>query len=249
MSAGNSDQPFGWPSQIDAAFAVAGRTPNGAKWSGSHYGAWVDISAAGSFVPLLDPSGAIFLGEGTSCSAPAVTGTAALLLSEDPSLPMPDQRRVLQLGSVNMDALAPGFVGQLGAGFVNTEGALRQLLPAVSLGSALPGATAPSLHAYGGSTQGQTFAFSISGGPPSAPAALIVGTSTIDAPGFGGVVVPSFDLVVFVALDADGRWHVEFPLPVGLPAGTPVAWLQALVKDAGAPAGVALTGAVRIQGP
>ena len=248
MSTGNDGFEFAWPSQIDAAFAVAGLSPSGAKWAGSNFGTFVDISAGADSVPILDESG-VFLAAGTSAASPMVTGTVALVLSEDPTLPMKDLRRVLQLGAVSVDALNPAYAGKLGAGFVNTEGALRQLLPATDLGFALPGATSPRLHAYGAVTKPKPFALTIAGGPPGAPAALVVGNSPVFAPGLGGTVVPAFSQLLFVVLDADGRWHLEFPLPASLPPGIPVAWLQGLVRDLGAPFGVALTNAVLIENP
>src|SRR6185295_7333360 len=109
MSSGNDGVQFGWPSQIDAAFAVSGLSPSGAKWSGATYGAWVDISAGADQVPVLDPSGSVLLVQGTSAASPMVTGTTALLLSEDATLPMKDLRRILQLGAVSVDALNPAF--------------------------------------------------------------------------------------------------------------------------------------------
>ena len=248
MSTGNSGVEFAWPSQIEAAFAVAGLSPSGAKWTGSNFGSFVDISAGAESVPILDELG-VFLADGTSAASPMVTGTVALLLSEDPTLPMKDQRRVLQLGATSVDALNPAYAGKLGAGLVNTERALRLLLPSDDLGFALPGSTSPLLHVYGGVLKTQVFAVTISGGPPGALAALVVGTAPVFAPGFGGTVVPQFNQLLFVSLDAGGRWHLEFPLPAALPPGVPVAWLQGLVQDAGAPFGVALTNAVLIKNP
>jgi hypothetical protein len=150
---------------------------------------------------------------------------------------------------VSVDALNPAFSGKLGAGLVNTEGALRQLLPATDLGFALAGSTSPRLHAYGGVLKNKPFAVTISGGPPGALSALLVGTAPVFAPGFGGTVVPQINQMLIVFLDGDGRWHLEFPLPVALPPGVPVAWLQALVKDTGAPFGVALTNALVLENP
>jgi subtilisin family serine protease len=248
MSAGNDPVEVGWPSQIPAAFAVAGLSSNGAKWALSTYGTWVDVSAAAENVPLIDPILGVATGNGTSGSSPAVTGTIALLLSEDATFPAPDLRRLIQLGAVSVDALNPTFAGKLGAGFVNTHRSLLLLEPVTDLGGGLAGATAPHLHAYGGTQLGDTFAISVNFGPPGALTGLVVGTAATQVPAFGGIVVPSFNILVFALLDADGRFHAEFPLPASLPAGVTVAWMQALVKDVGAPKGVAISNAVSVKG-
>jgi len=248
MSAGNDGVDFGWPSQIPAAFAVAGLSSNGKMWPISTHGTWVDVSAGADTIPLIDPILGVATGNGTSASSPMVTGVCALLLSEDATLPAPDLRRLIQLGAVSVDALNPAFAGQLGAGFVNANDSLLLLEPVTDLGGALPGATAPHLHAYGGTQLGDTFAISVNFGPAGALTGLVVGTAATPVPAFGGIVVPSFNILVFALLDADGRFHAEFPLPASLPAGVTVAWMQALVKDVGAPKGVAISNAVSVKG-
>lgn len=249
MAAGNQGLQFAWPSQIEAAFSVVGLSPSGAKWSGSHYGTWADIAAASEMVPMIDPTIGVATGSGTSAAAPAITGVAALLLSEDSTFPQQDLRRLLQLGAVSVDAQNPLYVGKLGAGMANAHRSLLLLGPVTDLGGGLAGASAPHLHAYGGTQVGQTFAMSLNFGVPGALSGIIVGTAATPVPAFGGTVVPSMSLLMFVTLDADGRFHAEFPLPVSLPAGVDVAWLQALVQDAGAPKGVAISNALRISGP
>jgi hypothetical protein len=249
MSSGNDGLTTSWPSQIDNAFAVAGLDSSGHMSTFSNHGPWVDISAAATDVLLLDPSGGLFLGSGTSAASPQVTGTAALLLSEDATIPMLDLRRLLQLGAVSMDALNPGLQGQLGAGFVNAHRSLLLLEPVTNLGFGLPGNTTPGLHAYGGTQAGQTFAISIHDGPPNGVAGLVIGTSAVMLPLFGGTLVPSVGSLVAVPLDGKGRSHVEFPLPVTLPPGVPVAWMQALMKNSPAPGDVAMTNALKLQAP
>ena len=113
----------------------------------------------------------------------------------------------------------------------------------------LPGATTPGLHAYGGTVAGQAFAISIHDGPPGGVAGLVIGTSAIMLPLFGGTLVPNVGSLVVVPLDAEGGWHVEFPLPVTLPNGVPVAWMQALMKNSPAPGDVAMTNALKLQAP
>jgi hypothetical protein len=248
FAAGNDGHAVGWPSQLPEAFAVAGLSSSGAKWVGSNYGPWVDISAAAEGVPIIDQSLGVATGNGTSAAAPAVTGVVALLLSEDPTFPAADQRRLVELGAASVDAFNPGFIGQLGAGFVNAHRSLLLLEPVQDLGGGLAGTTAPHLHGYGGTQVGQIFAFSVNGGPPGAVAALVVGKTAANGGAFGGTVVPSPDVLAFVQLDVDGRFHLELPLPVALPPATSVAWLQALVQDGGAPKGVAISNALRVHG-
>src|SRR6185295_10810658 len=70
MSAGNDGFDFGWPSQIPAAFAVAGLSSNGKMWSSSTHGTWVDVSAGADTVPMIDPFFGVATGSGTSASSP-----------------------------------------------------------------------------------------------------------------------------------------------------------------------------------
>jgi len=93
--------------------------------TGSNYGAAMDIIAPGTFVtvdqvgyPAID-----FMNKhGTSFSAPYVSGIAALLLSQNPTLSPVDIRQIITTSSV--DVGDPGFDIETGWGVVNAYNAL-----------------------------------------------------------------------------------------------------------------------------
>ena len=72
--------------------------------------------------------------EGTSFSAPLVSGVAALVKTRYPNISPDALREQIRLASENMDAENPGQAGQLGRGYVNAEAALQApAFPAVRL--------------------------------------------------------------------------------------------------------------------
>jgi hypothetical protein len=98
--------------------------PHGSLVFGSNYGAAVQIAAPGSSVPVLSnlPSVGYTLEDGTSFSAPMVTGTAGLMLSLDPTLTAAELKQLLLEG-----AATGGRRVQNGSGSVDVLDAYESL--------------------------------------------------------------------------------------------------------------------------
>lgn len=94
----------------------------------SNYGSFVDIMAPSEGIWTLGKPSQSLQVSGTSLAAPAVAGTAALLLAQNPSYTR-DQLAAKLLGTaVNIDALNPGYDGMLGSGRVDALAALTGTL-------------------------------------------------------------------------------------------------------------------------
>jgi len=116
-------------------FAVGAIANDGQRWSegngrGSNYGDWIDIAAPGgdNIVTTKWASlGSLYYDcitgfTGTSAAAPAVSGTAALVLSANPSLVGEDLEEVLSRTA--RDVGATGWDQYTGAGLVRADAAL-----------------------------------------------------------------------------------------------------------------------------
>ncbi|MFH1142770.1 MAG: S8 family serine peptidase [Candidatus Uhrbacteria bacterium] len=117
----------------DWVIGVGATDKNDNKADFSNYGDCVDISAPGVDVygtlyqylvdaELIDLYGGYW--DGTSVAAPQVTGATALLLSIYPTLNVGQLQTVMQL-SVDPVALGTVYQGQLGAGRLNIDQAIR----------------------------------------------------------------------------------------------------------------------------
>lgn len=116
--------------------------------------------------------------------------------------------------------------------------------PWFDLGFALPGTTgAPALEASGPLTGGSVLAIDLTQAHPQAHAYLVVGFSTLYAPYKGGVLVPSFDLLLQLPTDASGEIHLKSHWPHGAPSGFPLV-MQFWINDPQAPQGRAGSNAV-----
>jgi hypothetical protein len=124
MSAGNdgSNNPAAnyWASSCDVALRVGGVNTDGTAMANfSDYGSWVDVAAPAT-LPVDTNAGGWGIGVGTSFSAPFVTGEAALLLKEKPSL-TPAQLKSLIMSScqkpngVTLPVACGGIVNVYGA--------------------------------------------------------------------------------------------------------------------------------------
>ncbi len=83
---------------------------------------------------------------------------------------------------------------------------------------------------------------------PSAPAFLVLGRATTPQPVFGGVLVPTPDVVLPLATDAGGMLDIGGTWPVTVPPGAQVG-LQLWVADAGGPAGFSASNTLLITSP
>jgi len=63
--------------------------------------------------------------QGTSMASPLVCGLAGLVLAENPKLSPDEVKSYIERGCVNIDALNPGFVGNLGYGRINAYNTLK----------------------------------------------------------------------------------------------------------------------------
>ena len=114
------------------------------------------------------------------------------------------------------------------------------------LGFALAGAVgAPTLSGTGELVAGAPGTIALGNAAPLAPAVLFVSLLSQPQPFKGGMLVPvPVMLVLPLPTGAGGSVTLAFAWPSGIPTGTEL-YLQAAIQDAAAPAGVALSNALR----
>ncbi|MGR6316796.1 S8 family serine peptidase [Micromonospora soli] len=87
VAAGNDgDGRAQYPAAYSEVIAVAATDAAGKLTDFSSYGDWIDIAAPGAGIVSTGPGGDYYIGDGTSFSAPIVSGTAALVRTLYPSL-------------------------------------------------------------------------------------------------------------------------------------------------------------------
>lgn len=106
----------------------------------------------------------------------------------------------------------------------------------------------PVLTGLGTLTGGNAVTLRAANAPPSSIGWLIVGGSEINAPVFGGTLVPALDASVFAVLDAQGSWSIQFPWPAGYGPGTGF-WWQFAAVDPATPFGFSASDALRSNIP
>ncbi len=91
----------------------------------SNYGPWVDVSAPGAEIRTTAlGANAYATDDGTSLSAPFVSGLAGLLKSRNPTWSAEQLRWQILNTAANIDAANPTYAGQLGKGRINAQAAL-----------------------------------------------------------------------------------------------------------------------------
>ncbi|HZL98677.1 MAG TPA: FG-GAP repeat protein [Planctomycetota bacterium] len=116
--------------------------------------------------------------------------------------------------------------------------------PWTDLGFALAGAAAPELRGTGTLQPSTPLELGVDCGLPGAGGVLFAGVLEIHAPFKGGVLVPQPLLQVGLLLDGGGGRTLATTWPANVPAGASIV-LQAWMLDAGAPAGLSATNALR----
>ncbi|MCU0438865.1 MAG: S8 family serine peptidase [Raineya sp.] len=131
-----------WPASYKNVISVAGTTSSDTKWSGSNYNYEVDITAPSEFIHTTYYNCCAYSGifnnnnsyipalsfnmNGTSFAAPQVSGAIALMRTQFPTLDASQIMERVIATSDNIDALNPGFVGQIGKGRLNVFRAVSE---------------------------------------------------------------------------------------------------------------------------
>jgi len=189
-AAGNEDtsNPCYPAAYNDYVIAVAATDSNDKRsvWGAdlaSNYGSYIDVCAPGSGIWSTWPSNNYRSKDGTSMATPFVSALLSMLSAISPGSTQTQLRIRLQDSCDNIDALNPGFAGQLGHGRINA---------AKTLGSPTAQITSPALQSFisgtvniVGSAFGTNFnSYTLSIGSGSSPAAyetLTVKTTAVAA--------------------------------------------------------------------
>ncbi|KAF0194622.1 MAG: Protease [Bacteroidetes bacterium] len=136
FAAGNNDsQSQYYPAYYSGTFSVAGLTNQDKKAWYSNYGDWVEVAAPGGETDNVNARGVLStlpnntygFYQGTSMACPHVSGLAALIVSLAYGQFTPQQvADIIKNTTDNVDAVNPGFEGQLGSGRINAFAALTE---------------------------------------------------------------------------------------------------------------------------
>ena len=116
-----------YPAADDCALAITSVGSTSIKSAFANYGSWISGVAPGQGINSALPPNGYGSWSGTSMSTPFAAGQAALIHSVDPTL---NARQVAQLiggTALSLDALNPGFDGDLGAGQIDIGQSLQTL--------------------------------------------------------------------------------------------------------------------------
>gem|GEM_PF-2937477 len=112
-------------SQADV-IAVAATDKDDKKASFSQFGTWIDVCAPGDSILTIKLSDELIYENGTSFSAPMVSGLAALMLSLEPGLSNDFVVSQIETTADNIDSLnLPMYAGKLGSGRISAAKALH----------------------------------------------------------------------------------------------------------------------------
>jgi hypothetical protein len=135
------------------------------------------------------------------------------------------------------------------AGVGNDLRAYRTPSPWTNLGGGIAGALGqPALTGLGTLTAGNTVTFRASNAAPNSLGVFILGASAVNAPVFGGTLVPSLDVTLVAAFDAQGQWSLGLPWPAGVATGASFWWQLAVLDNTG-PAGLTASAGLRSVAP
>jgi hypothetical protein len=117
-----------FPGTVPGAITVGATDVHDLRCAFSDYGPEIALVAPGNDMSTTGRSGTLEMWEGTSCSAPLVSGVAALLCSVRPSMNQAQVRSLLCAGADDQvgDAMdTPGFDNYYGAGRLNAYNSLQ----------------------------------------------------------------------------------------------------------------------------
>jgi subtilisin family serine protease len=128
-SAGNYPQTENVPDLLEMepyVLVVTSVDDKDVKSSFSHYYEQIDVSAPGSSITSTYFDNRYTSGSGTSFAAPIAAGLAGLIKSHNPGLSAFEIINRIIGTADNIDALNPGYTGQLGSGRINAYRALTE---------------------------------------------------------------------------------------------------------------------------
>jgi len=129
-SAGNELVPYPhYPSGYPHALSVTWVYSNDQITAYTTYGDAVDVAAPGVMLLSLLPENGVIRMSGSSSATPVVAGLAGLIKSQHPDWGPMEIMRQIVLTADNIDALNPGYEGQLGSGRVNGYRAVTEIDP------------------------------------------------------------------------------------------------------------------------
>lgn len=122
--------------------------------------------------------------------------------------------------------------------------------PFQSLGHSLPGSWgAPGLTGSGTLQPGTTTTLTVAHGNPNSIALLAIGAGAVNLPTYGGVFVPSPELLIAgLPIDANGALSLSAPWPANVPPGVSL-FFQVWMPDLEGPLGYSATNALKLTTP
>ncbi len=123
---GGTDVPI-YPANYPYVISVGATDSMDIKSIWSNFGGLTDVMAPGEVIwsAIATSNSAYAYMSGTSASSSLVSSLAALMLSKDPLMTPQMIEDCIKSTSVNIDALNPQFPGNLGAGRINAEAAMK----------------------------------------------------------------------------------------------------------------------------
>ena len=119
-AAGNDDGPgIFYPSNYNGVLSVASTNSTDVKADYSNYGYYIDVSSPGKTWWCTAANGGYGTNGGTSMSAPAVSGGAALMKAQFPSYNNYQIAALIQATADDLNPTNPTFTDQLGSGRIN----------------------------------------------------------------------------------------------------------------------------------
>jgi subtilisin family serine protease len=128
--------PF-YPAAYQNVVSVAATTPGDHLAGFSDYGAWIDVCAPGEniYSTIIQSYGTAYgFMSGTSMACPLTAGAISLIWSADTNRTKDQVLDILYSTCTNIDAVNPGYSGQLGHGRIDIGAAMTSVYPNLSLG-------------------------------------------------------------------------------------------------------------------